>query len=85
MRRPVLIADKRANFQFASNLLNQIRKIPGAVDFRIQEPNDGSKLNVTIDRPKASILCIAMPPLLNLDNLKRVWSIQDKSRVLSSP
>jgi multidrug efflux pump subunit AcrB len=26
-------ADQEANFQFASNLMNQIRKIPGAVDF----------------------------------------------------
>jgi multidrug efflux pump subunit AcrB len=51
-------ADTKANFQFASNLLNQIRKIPGAVDFRIQEPNDAPQLNVAIDRTKASILGI---------------------------
>jgi multidrug efflux pump subunit AcrB len=51
-------ADTNANFQFASKLLNQIRKIPGAVDFRIQEPNDAPQLHVTIDRTKASILGI---------------------------
>jgi multidrug efflux pump subunit AcrB len=51
-------ADTEANFQFATNLLNQFRKIAGAVDFRIQEPNDAPQLNVTIDRTKASILGI---------------------------
>ena len=51
-------ANTTANFQFATNLLNQIRKIPGAVDFRIQEPNDAPQLHVTIDRTKASILGI---------------------------
>jgi multidrug efflux pump subunit AcrB len=51
-------ADTKGNFQFATNLLNQIRRIPGAVDFRIQELNDAPQLNVTIDRTKASILGI---------------------------
>src|SRR5271169_4641270 len=51
-------ADTKANFQFGSNLLNQVRKIPGAVDFRIQEPNDAPQLHITIDRTKASILGI---------------------------
>ena len=51
-------ADTKANFQFATNLLNQFRKIPGAVDFRIQEPDDVPQLNVNIDRTKASILGI---------------------------
>ena len=60
-------ADKKANFQFASNLLNQIRKILAQSIFGFRS----SKLNVTIDRAKASILCITMPRL-NLDNLKRV-------------
>src|SRR5258708_28331627 len=43
-------ADKAANFAFASKLMDQIRHVPGAVDFRIQEPNDAPQLNVTIDR-----------------------------------
>jgi multidrug efflux pump subunit AcrB len=51
-------ADTKGNFQFATNVLNQIRRIPGAVDFRIQELNDAPQLNVTIDRTKASILGI---------------------------
>jgi multidrug efflux pump subunit AcrB len=58
-------ADIKANFQFASNLLNQFRKIPGAVDFRIQEPNDVPQLRVTIDRTKASILGITAQAATN--------------------
>jgi multidrug efflux pump subunit AcrB len=58
-------ADTKANFQFASNLLNQIRKIPGAVDFRIQEPNDAPQLRVTTDRTKASILGITAQAVSN--------------------
>jgi CzcA family heavy metal efflux pump len=49
-------ADTAANFAFANKLMEQIRHIPGAVDFRIQEPNDAPQLNVTIDRSLASIL-----------------------------
>src|SRR5271154_156318 len=46
------------NFNFASKLTQQIRHISGAVDFRIQEPNNVPQLNVTIDRSLASILGI---------------------------
>jgi CzcA family heavy metal efflux pump len=58
-------ADTKANFQFASNLLNQFRKIPGAVDFRIQEPNDAPQLHVAVDRTKASILGITAQAAAN--------------------
>jgi multidrug efflux pump subunit AcrB len=51
-------ANLTANFDFASKLMGQIRHIPGAVDFRIQEPNDVPQLNVDIDRNMASILGI---------------------------
>jgi multidrug efflux pump subunit AcrB len=46
------------NFKFANRLLEQIRHVPGTVDFRIQEPNDELQLNVDIDRSMASILGI---------------------------
>ena len=46
------------NFNFASKLTQQIRHISGAVDFRIQEPNNVPQLNITIDRSMASILGI---------------------------
>jgi multidrug efflux pump subunit AcrB len=38
--------------------MERIRHIPGAVDFRIQEPNDELQLNVKIDRTLASIVGI---------------------------
>jgi multidrug efflux pump subunit AcrB len=50
--------DKNANFQFASQLMAQMRKVPGLVDLRIQEPNDVPRLNVVVDRTKASMLGI---------------------------
>jgi RND family efflux transporter MFP subunit len=58
-------ADPEANFQFASQLMNQIRKIPGAVDFRIQEPNNAPELDITMDRIKASILGINAQAVAN--------------------
>jgi multidrug efflux pump subunit AcrB len=48
--------NKNANFQFASRLMTQMRKVPGLVDLRIQEPNDVPRFNVTVDRTKASML-----------------------------
>jgi multidrug efflux pump subunit AcrB len=50
--------NKSANFQFASRLMAQMRKVPGLVDLRIQEPNDVPRLNVIVDRTKASMLGI---------------------------
>jgi len=58
-------ADQEANFQFATNLMNQIRKIPGTVDFRIQEPNNAPELDITMDRTKASILGINAQSVAN--------------------
>jgi multidrug efflux pump subunit AcrB len=49
-------ADLAANTKFASRLMEQIRHVPGAVDFRIQEPNDVPQFNVKIDRSLASIV-----------------------------
>jgi multidrug efflux pump subunit AcrB len=48
--------NKNANFQFASRLMSQMRKVAGLVDLRIQEPNDVPRFNVTVDRTKASML-----------------------------
>jgi hypothetical protein len=45
--------------------MNQIRKIPGAVDFRIQEPNNAPELDITMDRTKASILGINAQSVAN--------------------
>jgi multidrug efflux pump subunit AcrB len=51
-------ADLGANFKFASTLMEQIRHVAGAVDVRIQEPNNQLQLNLAIDRSLASILGI---------------------------
>jgi len=48
-------ADVTANSTFASKLMEKIKHVPGAVDFRIQEPNDELQFNVTMDRTLASI------------------------------
>jgi multidrug efflux pump subunit AcrB len=48
-------ADLAANFKFANALMERIRHVPGAVDFRIQEPTDVPQFNLTIDRTLASI------------------------------
>jgi multidrug efflux pump subunit AcrB len=48
--------NKNANFQFASRLMSQMRRVAGLVDLRIQEPNDVPRFNVTVDRTKASML-----------------------------
>jgi multidrug efflux pump subunit AcrB len=58
-------ANRSANFAFASKLMDQIRHIPGAVDFRIQEPDDAPQLNVTIDRTMASVLGITAQAVSN--------------------
>jgi len=50
--------NKNANFQFASRLMSQMRKVAGLVDLRIQEPNDVPRFNVVVDRTKASMLGI---------------------------
>src|SRR6202521_3690039 len=61
----IIGADQEANFQFASNLMDQIRKVPGAVDFHIQEPNNAPELDITMDRTKASILGINAQSVAN--------------------
>jgi CzcA family heavy metal efflux pump len=58
-------ANRAANFAFASKLMDQIRHIPGAVDFRIQEPNDAPQLNVVIDRTMASVLGVTAQAVSN--------------------
>jgi multidrug efflux pump subunit AcrB len=44
-----------ANHLYADDLLQRLRKIPGAVDLRIQQAGDYPRLNVTVDRTKAEL------------------------------
>jgi multidrug efflux pump subunit AcrB len=46
--------DRASNVAFAAKLLPQIRAIPGIVDARIQQPSDRQRLDIAIDRTKAS-------------------------------
>jgi multidrug efflux pump subunit AcrB len=41
------------NRQFADNLLNQLKFIPGTADMRIQQPFNQPKLHIRVDRTKA--------------------------------
>ena len=43
----------QANRAFADNLLEQIRRIPGTADLRIQQPFDQPYLHIDVDRTKA--------------------------------
>jgi multidrug efflux pump subunit AcrB len=43
----------QANRQFADNLLNQLKFVPGIVDLRIQQTFDQPKLHIDVDRTKA--------------------------------
>jgi CzcA family heavy metal efflux pump len=42
------------NRDFAENLMNQLKFIPGTVDFRIQQPFNYPKLHLDVDRTKAN-------------------------------
>ncbi len=61
----VIGADKAGNFLFANRLIDQIHKIPGATDFRIQEPDDAPRLDITADRTKESLLGMQQQAVAN--------------------
>ena len=42
------------NREFAENLMNQLKFVPGTVDFRIQQPFNYPKLHLDVDRTKAN-------------------------------
>ena len=45
--------DVQGNRAFANRLLAKIRRVPGLVDARIQQPSDLPSINVEVDRTKA--------------------------------
>jgi multidrug efflux pump subunit AcrB len=45
--------DDIGNRRVASAMLDQLRRVPGVVDLRIQQPDNSPVLNVTVDRTKA--------------------------------
>jgi len=46
-------ADVAGNRRVAEEMLNELRRVPGLVDLRIQQPFDYPKFDVTVDRTKA--------------------------------
>jgi len=48
--------DIAKNRKIAAKLLSEIRRIPGAVDARIQQPNNQPNLQFNVDRTKASLM-----------------------------
>jgi multidrug efflux pump subunit AcrB len=48
--------DQARNREIAARLVDDIRRVPGAVDVRVQQPADLPKLDVTVDRVKAAEL-----------------------------
>ncbi|MFZ0710447.1 MAG: efflux RND transporter permease subunit, partial [Terrimicrobiaceae bacterium] len=61
----IIGANRDEIFKFASGLQNKLRKVPGLVDLRIQEPNDTPRLDITVDRTKASILGLTQQNVAN--------------------
>jgi multidrug efflux pump subunit AcrB len=57
--------DRPGNSLIANKLVEQIRKISGAVDVRVQQPQDAPRINLTVDRTKASQLGISMSQVAN--------------------
>ena len=49
----VVSRDNMANYQVASRLASEIRRIPGAADVRVQQVVDVPQLNFTVDRIRA--------------------------------
>lgn len=58
-------SDREASHDLAQKMLAKIQKIPGAVDFRIHEPNDAPRIDVTVDRTKASQLGLTQQNVAN--------------------
>jgi multidrug efflux pump subunit AcrB len=45
--------DSEASRQFADNLLNQLKAVPGTTDLHVQQPFDQPKIHIDVDRTKA--------------------------------
>jgi multidrug efflux pump subunit AcrB len=54
----IIGANTAANAQLANRLSDEISRIPGAVDVRVQQPFDSPRMNLVVDRTQASQLGI---------------------------
>jgi multidrug efflux pump subunit AcrB len=57
--------DQAHNREVAARLVDQIRRIPGAVDLRVQQPADRPKFHISVDRDKAAELGLAERDVAN--------------------
>jgi multidrug efflux pump subunit AcrB len=57
--------DQTKNREIAAKLAEKIRQVPGAVDVRVQQPGDLTKLDFKIDRTKASEMGLAERDVAN--------------------
>jgi multidrug efflux pump subunit AcrB len=58
-------ANRAANSVIAQKLADQIKRIPGAVDVRVQEPQDDPRLNINVDRTRGSVLGVTENQVAN--------------------
>jgi multidrug efflux pump subunit AcrB len=61
----IIGANQMANAVVANRLADRIRRVPGAVDVRVQQPFDAPHINLNVDRTKASQLGISMSQIAN--------------------
>jgi multidrug efflux pump subunit AcrB len=54
-----------ANHDFANQLMNKLKFIPGIVDLRIQQPLDYPKLHLDVDRTKANLVGLTQRDVAN--------------------
>jgi len=54
-----------ANFDYATNLLNRIRKIPGVADARIQQSTKNPTFNIDVDRTRAQYVGLTERDVVN--------------------
>ncbi|HVU28041.1 MAG TPA: efflux RND transporter permease subunit [Verrucomicrobiae bacterium] len=57
--------DQTKNRELAVRLAEEIKKIPGAVDVRVQQPNDLPQFNISVDRDKAAELGLTAQNVAN--------------------
>ena len=57
--------DQENNRRVAANLVEQIRRVPGAVDAHVHQPGDLPRLNVVVDRTKAAELGLTAQNVAN--------------------
>jgi multidrug efflux pump subunit AcrB len=57
--------DLVADHDFAANLMNKLKTVPGVVDLRIQQPLNYPRLHIDVDRTKASLVGLTQRDVSN--------------------